>query len=384
MKTKFIFIATFLILLLTFHQYTIAEDTVSSDIQAANTNFAITIFKNIAKNNETVAVAPYSISHHIAALYAGSDNETKRQIQNVFGFPEDSFSIGIEFKKIFTLLNAFFNNNTDDSFARSNIWVQDTNYILKEYYDYVSDNFLLSFDKSDFFNDPDGTKDRINTWIYSKSGEKLKDYFQKEIKATTRMAIVDLFNANLSLGNKFYRSTSNFNFADGSAGQIYYLSSIGDFPLYETSKFKAITIDIPDTDFFMTALLPTNDITISDFRAYLTADIFDDIYKNSNITKLFVKVPELSISSKIDLRQNLTSLGMGDIFTGRADFSKITGTTDLFLNPYIQEVSITTTGNNDMSISNTNETEFIIDKPFIFTIVQKQSNTIIVIGEVTK
>jgi serine protease inhibitor len=97
-------------------------------------------------------------------------------------------------------------------------------------------------------------------------------------------------------------------------------------------------------------------------------------------------VPRLKISSRIDLKEKLSTLGMPDIFTGKADFSGITGTTDLFLNPYIQQASLTTIDKrlnqtSDNPTTSLGQLSFVAQRPFIFAVLHKSSGVILMLGK---
>jgi serpin B len=352
------------------------------DITTVNNEFAIKLYQNLTKQEDTFVAATYSMMHHFAALYGGSKNETQKQMQDVLGLDKNLKSIGVRFKEVFSSVNNIF-QESNDSYYRSNIWANDNNYIQKEYNDYLNDYFLLNFDKSDFFNDIDFTKKRINEWVLNKSDRQIQELFSKELKASTRMVIVDLFNLTLTFDKKFDSVEEIFTSPITGASRVDYIAGEDNYLYVANDDFQALELKQDGRDLSILFILPAAAKSIDDLENILSAELISSIEKSLTEQKLYIRVPTLKISSRINVKDKLTALGMSDIFTGKADLSGITGTTDLFLNPYIQQADLVTV-NKRAANQNANaakEVSFIAERPFIFAVMHKPTNVILMLGK---
>ncbi|MDR2337400.1 MAG: hypothetical protein LBE20_01980 [Deltaproteobacteria bacterium] len=357
------------------------------DITTANNQFSLKLYQTMATKEDSFVVATYSIMHHLAALYAGSKNETKKQMQDILGLDKNLKSIGVRFKETFNSINNIFLANKDSSYYRSNIWANDNNYIQKEFNDYLNDYFLLNFDKSDFFNDIDFTQKRINDWVFSKSEQNIENLFNKEIKISTRMVIADLFNLTLTFDKNFTSTEGTFTSHNTGTKRLHYITGKNNYLYLANQDFQALELKPAEQELALLFILPNASMSIAELENILSAELINTIETSLTEKELYIKVPKLKISSRINVKEKLTKLGVSDIFTGKADLSGITGTTDLFLNPYIQQANLTTIDKGTATAANTNLSEnteqlsFIAERPFIFAVIHHPSKIIVMLGK---
>jgi len=244
------------------------------------------------------------------------------------------------------------------------------------------------------FSDPK-TKDVINKWVENKTEGKIKDL----IESIDNRAIMFIINAIYFKADWRYKfetkntSEGNFNLENGQTVQTK-MMSIEEITLPYLSNNAYRMIDIPygDSIYSMSILLPNKHFKINDIIDDLYADNWKVNINNLSHKELSLTMPKFKMKNKYYLKKTLKKLGIHDAFSSRADFSKINSSSNIFIDDVIHQsfIEVDEKGTEAAAATavvfkNTSigiREPFIINKPFVFVIRDRKTNSISFIGKV--
>ena len=170
-----------------------------------------------------------------------------------------------------------------------------------------------------------------------------------------------------------------------------------DFMYLAGAGFQAVELPYAGSGFAFTILMP-DEGEFEAFEESLDADILDDALDALVLTDVLLSLPSFSFEYDTSLADALTALGMTDAFTaGVADFSgMVEGTTDepLFISDVIHKAFIAVDENGTeaaaatvvmmegATASETGPIEVRINRPFLFSIRDTETGTLLFLGRV--
>ncbi|NJO70000.1 MAG: serpin family protein [Bacteroidetes bacterium] len=185
----------------------------------------------------------------------------------------------------------------------------------------------------------------------------------------------------------------NFYMGNGTTKQVDFMVQEGSFEYADNDLFTAVNMPYGDGRFSMMALVPKSDKTINDVLAAMSQQNWDK-WNNSLVKKPKVKIylPKFKLSYKKELNEDLQALGMSTMFTDMADLTRINKNGNLQVSKVMHktfvdvneegteaaavtsvEIVLTSAGPDDLLI-------FSANKPFIYVIKEKDSNTLLFMG----
>ena len=143
----------------------------------------------------------------------------------------------------------------------------------------------------------------------------------------------------------------------------------------------------------MDIILPPADIKFKDAVATFDSSVYNKLLDAniSEIYELILTMPLFSFDTTQKLNDALKEMGMSVPFTGLADFSKMSDS-DLYISSVYHKTSINvdqagtvaaaaSSVNVGTTMNDYRPTEITVDRPFVFTIRETSTNTILFIGQ---
>ncbi|NJK93995.1 MAG: serpin family protein [Bacteroidales bacterium] len=363
-------------------------------IVSSSNTFGLNIFKTIAANTpegENIFVSPLSISMALSMLYNGAATQTLNELKEGLGYS------GLTDDQINTanrdLIKALIAADPKVAMEIANsIWYKNTFQVEQNFLttnkDYLnSDVRSASFDAA--------TKDLINSWVSDKTHAKIPTIVD-EIPAEAIMYLINAIYFKGTWKYKFDQSKTqkqNFYMGNGTTKQVDFMVQEGSFEYADNDLFTAVNMPYGDGRFSMMALVPKSDKTINDVLAAMSQQNWDK-WNNSLVKKPKVKIylPKFKLSYKKELNEDLQALGMSTMFTDMADLTRINKNGNLQVSKVMHktfvdvneegteaaavtsvEIVLTSAGPDDLLI-------FSANKPFIYVIKEKDSNTLLFMG----
>lgn len=181
---------------------------------------------------------------------------------------------------------------------------------------------------------------------------------------------------------------------------VKYMTSAENY--IHTDKAQGIIKYMRNTPVKFAVIMPNEDTSLESYISSLTYLEYSDLLESFKITSLTnASVPEFSIKSDgapVSLKTELDACGLADIFTEDINLSNITLSDDLFVNdiseiqPSItvnssgiggsESVKPTVSANVLKSEGKTTDGTLKFDRPFIFMLIDNESNIPLYIGTV--
>ncbi|MDA3885362.1 MAG: serpin family protein [Candidatus Delongbacteria bacterium] len=364
----------------------------------SNNEFMMNMYNELTldKKNDNIFFSPFSISSALAMTFAGSDGNTETQMANALEFSSNTDIFHKNFSIVTNRINEIGKKGKVQLSIANSLWLQDgytflDNFINigKKYYDAEIEN--LNFAESE------KSRQIINKWVEDKTNNKIKDLIPKGIlDALTRLVLTNAVYFKGEWKEQFNKNSTNeksFHTFKGSDVPTKMMYNKARYGYYENDKFQFLEMPYKGDDVSMFVLLPKDKQGLSDIEKTLDMKLINTAIKN--IVKKDVKVhfPKFKIGLSYELSNLMKSLGMNDAFSKKADFSKMTGTKELYISAIIHKTFIEVDEKGTEAAAATAVVmrmksagppqpcpEFIADHPFFYFIRENSTGTILFTG----
>ncbi len=364
----------------------------------ANTAFALKLYKNVSKKEGNLFFSPFSISDALAMTYAGARGNTERQMEDVLGFfrPQERFHAGFcaliekvlpkEPQKGYTLRLA------------NAMWGQKGYRFLPIFINTIDRYYHGGLFRVDFVKKTEETRQRINLWVEKHTGNKIKNLIQKgDINLLTRLVLTNaiyfkgLWASQFSANNT---KSAAFYLEDGRLVSAPMMFQSREFPYFESRDRKLQVIELPYAGKVVSMLvfLPSREEGLSRLEKSLSVNDVRAIIASLQTRKVDVYLPRFRINSKFYLANVLSSMGMSDAFSKRADLSGMTGNKKLQISKVIHQAYVNVDEKGTEAAAATavvirlkaviRNPVFRADHPFLFMMVHKETGSILFMGRV--
>ena len=336
---------------------------------------------NILKLNnerENKIYSPYSLLVALSMLYEGADGHTKEELDNILKSEKITKLDNIE--NVLSILNRMYIKDTDNRL------------INEEYKDIIKNRY-----NADVVLDPLDDIDAINKYIEESTFGQIKNMLGEiyDNLFLINTLAVDMEWPYKIFGNKVKAG----EFGDLIASYIY------GFSKYNTSYYKddeitSIGLELKqyDNNRYECVLIQSDSIELNDYINNIDDNIINNILNNlvelkSDPRTVNISIPKFSFSYELDGDKTFSSLGLDLI---NPDLKNIADINDEMKIHHKSNIDFSEKGLKASSVtivemffgaSYKNHDQIlniVIDKPFIFILREKNSNTILFLGTVYK
>jgi serpin B len=374
----------------------------SGTLPEGNNEFALRLFSRACSQDESdnVFFSPFSISSAVAMTYAGSKGETSAEISSVmrYGFPPEG--TGSAFKQLIESLEtaAGVNPASGDPFTLSianGLWIDEDFQLLEEYMTEMEDCFHAEAENLDFGGDPQGSTERINSWVAERTMDRITDLVPPSvITAETRLVLTNAVYFMASWERPFQLEATiekDFSLADGSTVQVPTMHQTEMHGFVSSEGCSATELLYAGGRASMLIILPDGEM--DEFQNDLDLTMLQRIKDGISMVNLDLYLPKFQFSRSLQLGALLQEMGMEEPFSSNADFSGITGGRDLFISEVLHKafVKVDEAGTEAAAatavVMNTTAMpppaqELHVDRPFLFFILDRETDTILFMGRV--
>ncbi len=355
--------------------------------------FGLKLFQalNKADPDSNTLISPLSISMALGMTLNGAADSTYEAMKNTLelaGFSETDINEAYQ-----SLIELLENLDPEVIFNIANsIWYREG---LPVYEDFIKINqtyFDAEVRELDF-TDPKAV-DIINNWVSDKTNELIK----KIIEQIPDHMVMYLINAIYFKGNWRYpfdpKKTENgiFHNHDGTRSTMSMMTREFSVPMYINSEAAIVDLPYGDSLFSMTIFLPKENI--NDFVSNLTPSKLTNWIEQLQSNRFYLTMPRFELEYEKKLNDILAALGMSIAFDKwQANFSRIMpigGGINLYISEVkhktfikVDEEGTEAAAVTSVGIGNTSmPPSIIINQPFVFTIRENHSKTILFIGKI--
>lgn len=244
--------------------------------------------------------------------------------------------------------------------------------------DFVNDTSIYNYDLEPINNDISLARSNISRYVDQDTiGEK-------DIIVTNNLYFNYSWNTPFNQNN--IKDTEFYNIDnDVQAVEMMYTKQT---TYLENSKAKGFKYDFENGKYSFVGILPKSH---EDFK--LSTLNIDSLLLSKKEGNVLIGIPKMNYSSEIDIKQLISNYNVNEIFTSKANFSKITND-NISINKMTQKNYLTiaekgTIKSNlkqaELTAFNENYTdEIILNRPYAYLIINNETNDILFIGKVVR
>jgi serpin B len=362
----------------------------------SNNNFAYKIFSSLINNDDdgtNIFISPLSMYYALSMAANGANGETYESFKQALGHDFNKEEMLEDIKGLYEQL--ILNDNKLVLEIANSMWADEAFNLKEKYSEELVQYFYSEAQRLDFAKTE--SVDIINNWIAEKTHNKIR----KMLNEISPDEVLFLINAIYFKGDWLYtfneeaNTRSNFRKENNTDISVDYMNQKSDFYYFSNTTYSAVQLPYMDTNYVMTVFLPGLNKSTNDIVNLMSNGEWNKIC-NEFITKtVSLSIPKFKFEYGVrNIKNELIDIGLSVAFTSNADFS---GISDLDLkisrvlhkafidvNEKGSEAAAATIVGVELTSIDTNQVYFTADHPFIFTISEKSTNTVLFIGKVAE
>ena len=367
------------------------REKIEASLVDGNTMFALDIFKQINKEDKekSIFISPFSISTALTMAYEGAGSTTKESMGKALGYSGiDTDKLNESYKNLIRYQKQA-DNKVQINISNS-LWVRDGFNVKEEYLAVNKDVFDAKISSLDFSKQD--AADRINQWISDSTKGKIEKMIEPPISSEAMMYLINAIYFKADWTERFDKKTTfstKFHKEKGDAAEIMMMNRKGKIEYGEGNEFKAVRIPYGSGKTSMYCILPSQGTSVNNFIEKMNLNKWKSIKESVKETEnVIIQIPRFKLEYGLkELKDSLTALGMGEAFSGKADFS---GIGDVFISKVLHKAVIEVNEDGSEASSATvvemrkgikEPTSFIANRPFVFVIADDETNTILFMGK---
>lgn len=365
----------------------------AKSVIASNNGFGFDLYQKLYQDDssDNMMISPISISLALAMTYNGAEGETQAAFENTLHLTDLSRD---QINNIYKSLQNYL-ERTDPKIRMNianSVWSKQGTTVEEEFKDNISEFYNAEFRVEDFSNP--ATLDAINHWVEENTEGKIKNILD-HISPDDFMYLINAIYFKGEWTNPFDTKdtyTGKFTNEEGVISQANYMTTEMHIGYLNNDLFSAIELPYGNKDYSMVILLPNEDKKIADIVDELNDSNWNQWMNSFSVAGLNVHLPKFKYEYKQELKPILIDLGMGNAFSDAANFSGISKDKQLRISRVIHQsfIEVNEEGTEAAAatvvvVGDTSAgppSAIHIDRPFFFAIKEKQTNSIVFMGNV--
>lgn len=362
--------------------------------------FGLDLFREVLDKEEETAnvfISPLSIHLALSMTWNGSDGTTRQQMMEVMGYPDISdLAVNESIRKLIDDLLSV-DKKVETGIANS-IWYRHSFTIEQDFLDVNKEYFDARVTALDFDNG--SSRDVINNWVAEKTKNKIKEIID-EIDPDHIMFLINAIYFKGIWTKEFVAEKTEmkpFYLSPRDSKEVMTMETEGEFGYAERDGYKVVELPYGQGNFSMLLFLPDEGVGPSGVLDKLTPEEWNSLPGLLGSRHLVnIRLPRFTFEYDNDLNIALQSLGMTDAFMGsKADFTRINKFGGLYISRVRHKsfVEVNEEGTEAAAVTsveirlvsiNPDEPQvnyFNVNRPFVFAIREKYTNSLIFIGRV--
>ncbi len=364
-------------------------------VEAGN-DFAFRLLNEIHQGDPSsnLFVAPLSASMALGMTLNGAQGNTYDQMRGTLGFGE--MGLGDINQGYLDLLDLLTGLDPEVELGIGNsIWYREGFPIRPDFLTRTQTFFKAEVRGLDF-SDP-GAPGIINGWVRDQTNGKIREIIDDPIDWATVMFLINATYFKAKWSTRFPKSNTaqaEFTRENGTTGTVPLMELTDTLGYGETDEYQVVDLPYGGRAFSMTVLLPKPGHTVHELVGSLNPDSWQTMVEGLHSKEGTVQLPRFRMEWEKVLNETLKGMGMVDAFSpSQADFSGISDIArqvGLFVSKVKQKsyVDVDEEGTEAAAVtvvevsltSMPDRFHFRADRPFLFVIRERFSNTILFAG----
>jgi serpin B len=376
-----------------------AEDLAS--IAAANTDFGVALYRQVAKPGENFFFSPFSISQAFSMVYAGARGNTEQQMQQALHFTLPQERLHPAMNALDLVLQRPVKpkpgqKGSPPTFRLVNgTWGQQGFAFEPRYLDTLALHYGAGVRAVDFQSDAEALRTQINDWVAGQTEDRIKNLLPSGfVTSDTRLVLVNALYFKGSWANQFEPTrtrSATFHQLDGSETQAQMMEREGALASMRGDGFMALALPYVGDASRMLLIVPDSG-RFSEVEARLSASFLDGIRQGLNNTDAVLRLPKFQVEAGFALPDAMKALGMVDAFNESADLSGISTQANLYITGAQHKafVAVDETGTEAAAATGVGVGDesipplVTVDRPFLFLIEDVETKSVLFLGRLLK
>ncbi len=360
----------------------------------ANNKFTWALWSKAAGSTGNAFISAASVSQALSMTAAGTEGVTSQEIWEALGFTSQSNPLADQA----TLISSLNNAQTDHVQLQSAnaLWVS-KNETLKADYTSQMATLFKAWVKNLDFSQPAKAAGIINAWVESKTNNKIKDLVPANaLNAQTRIVLTNAVYFKADWVTQFKKDATSkqpFKVEGKTSKPVDTMHAEIRTNYAQDDAFQMLELPYKGNRVVLRAILPKENTT-----ATLDAQRIDALADSAKSVKVNISLPKFKIEWSQELTPALKALGIKRAFSD-GDFSPMfagtppMGKTQISAVLHKTYVLVDETGTEAAAATAVVVTMtaapaappivFKADRPFIFQIVDKETDTILFMGRLS-
>jgi len=365
--------------------------------------FAFDLYARLKGGEGNLFLSPYSISTALAMTYAGARGRTADQMAQVLHLPSSGEAVHAAYAALQNDLNAAGPGAPGYELIVANrLWGQKGHAFLPEFLALLEARYGAGLEQLDFARATEAARQTINGWVEEKTREKMKDLLKPGIlNAMTRLVLTNAIYFKGKWAGPFNEKATreeDFFITPEKKVAAPLMHRTAKFGYFEGDGLQALELPYQGDRLAMVVLLPKRNVPpgakdgLAAREASLSSEKVAEWIGKLRRRKVEVALPRFKTTAEFSLGDTLVAMGMTDAF-GRADFSGMTGTRDLFISAVIHKAFVDVNEEGTEAAAATavvirplngggSPPAFRADHPFLFLIRDTKTGAILFLGRI--
>lgn len=337
------------------------------------------------KNSENLLISPFSVSVALSMTLNGASGDTKTEMESFLG--------GMDLKDLNAYQNSFLKRHNNEYLKNANsVWFRESEHLAvnKPFLQTNADTYGAGIFKAPFDN---STIKDINDWVKKNTDGQIEELIDT-IDPYTVMFLLNAVSFEAEWAEKYQNKPSNSTFHAASGKNETAQMMISDESTYlSNDKATGFIKRYKGGKYSFAALLPNEDISISDYINGLDAESLMNTLTNAKGESVKVYMPKFSFNCNTDMTALLKTKIPLAFDEAKADFSALgkSNRGNIHIGEVVHKTSITVDidGTKAAAVTKVEMTdkmsimpqkEVVLNRPFVFMIIDNATKLPIFIG----
>ncbi|XP_072759665.1 antichymotrypsin-2 isoform X1 [Anoplolepis gracilipes] len=362
---------------------------------AFNDNFTSPLYMTLAANTSTnIIISPFNLHIILSLVSNGAGGSTLEEMRAALGYVDTEETLNDKFQTLIVLLNEMENVTLH---AVNAAYIQKEVELIGDFLSMCINIFKSSISKINFEDNIHAAK-IINSWVEATTYNKITNIISpSDISKDTKIMLVSAVYFNSRWLKPFNKNDTHNGMFRVSTKEIYPVSTMfikGTFFYGEVPIWNTQFIEIPyfNDNIVMIVLLPHEGTELKDLEEKFDWQTLIKTRRFSDDFELYL--PKFKFEISINLKDNLSKIGMNKMFTDGCDLTRLSKfslkVSDVVQKIFIEvneegtEAGVVTGVQTRLKRMVISPMKFMVNRPFMFAIEHKPSETALFLGSMRK
>jgi len=384
------------LLFLTFLTVCITNVYPQEKLIKANNDFSFKIYNATKPDLKNFFISPFSLNIALSIANEGAKNTTRQEMDKLLSIE----NMDIRAESYRTFIDRIINQMHSEKKAKNQLYLANSMWInedlkLKDTFKQTIENNYSSeifrFSKKNIYT----TNKKLNNWVSQKTHNRINKIsgINKNTRLTILNAIYFMGEWNIPF-KKEKTKVKKFHTIQKEEVDVDFMYNRAFYKYYEDIEIQSIYLPYKQDQFEMIVLMPKERYGLNVIEKKLNPEYLSKMEKSNLSCEVQLSFPKFKIESEIYPIQSIEKMGYTNMFSNKADFSKISNEFlkigNITHKTYIEidETKTEAAAITEIGMVGSGSVRrmlpapkiFNADHPFIFLIVEKKTDAILFIG----